>query len=91
MIPPKFVLDLPSCPSDLLGYELGKESAKYRKLYRELKLLVENCQQLDDSGFAWCTNEWKWENNVVPAVLKYKQLHGDMRVPKDFVVPSSEP
>lgn len=57
IIPPKFVLDLPSCSSDLQGYELGKESAKYRKLYRELKLLVEDFQQLGDSGFAWCTNE----------------------------------
>ena len=90
MIPSKFVLDLPSCPSDLLGYELGKESAKYRKQYRELTLLVEDFQQLDGSGFAWCTNEWKWENMIVPALLKYKELHGDMHVPQGFVVPSSE-
>jgi len=36
-------------------------------------------------------NEWKWENMVVPALLKYKELHGHMRVPQGFVVPSSEP
>ena len=90
-IPLKFVLNGPSWPSNLEGYELGKVAAKYRKQYRELNLPNDDFQQLEVVGFAWCSNEWKWENVVVPALLKYKELHGDMHVPSCFVVPSSEP
>ena len=41
-IPPKFVLNGPSWPSNLEGYELGKVAAKYRKQYRELNLPEED-------------------------------------------------
>jgi hypothetical protein len=91
IIPPKFVLTGKAWPSDLEGYNLGKVAAKYRQQYRELNLPHEDFQQLDGVGFAWCSNEWQWENVVVPALLKYKELHGDMHVPRRFVVPSSEP
>jgi hypothetical protein len=31
----------------------------------------------------------QWEKKVLPAITTYKQVHGDLQVPQDFVVPSS--
>jgi hypothetical protein len=31
----------------------------------------------------------QWEKKVLPAITTYKQVHGDLQVPFDFIVPSS--
>jgi hypothetical protein len=36
-------------------------------------------------------NDRRWENEVVPALLMYKDVYGDLEVPQPFEVPPSEP
>jgi hypothetical protein len=31
----------------------------------------------------------QWEKKVLPAITTYKQVHGTLQVPRNFVVPSS--
>ena len=51
---------------------------------------------MESEGFRFDTspqnnakNDERWERQVVPALRRYKELEGDMLVPRDFVVPSS--
>ena len=41
-------------------------------------------------GFVWCIPEWQWQR-VLQSLAVYKELHGDLQVPKAFVVPSEAP
>ena len=38
----------------------------------------------------WSIPEWQWQR-VLQALAVYKELHGDLEVPKAFVVPSEAP
>ena len=44
----------------------------------------------EEQGFVFDVCEQQWENVVVPALLKFKELHGNMDVPVRFTVPSSD-
>jgi hypothetical protein len=33
-------------------------------------------------------NDEQWEKKVLPAITTYKQVHGDLQVPFEYVVPS---
>jgi hypothetical protein len=46
--------------------------------------------ELDALGFVWDEFERRWEE-VRAALLAYQELHGDLEVPKAFVVPSEAP
>ena len=50
----------------------------------------ERWQWLDDNGFVWDDHERRWED-AQSALTTYEELHGDMRVPYAFEVPSSGP
>ena len=58
----------------------------------------EQRQWLEDRGFRFETavvdnpkNDLRWENEVVPALLTYKEINGDLEVPYAFEVPPSSP
>ena len=46
--------------------------------------------QLDALRFVWSMPEWRWQC-VLQSLVAYKKLHGDLQVPKAFVVPSEAP
>ena len=46
--------------------------------------------ELDAIGFVWDDLERRWEE-VLAALQAYQQVHGDLQVPKAFVVPSEAP
>ena len=54
----------------------------------KLDLDTSDFQTLESLQFVWSKDEDRWENGVVPALLQYKELEGDMNVPQSFVVPS---
>ena len=45
---------------------------------------------LDEMGFVWDEYERRWED-ARSALTTYKEVHGDLEVTRDFVVPSSAP
>ena len=45
---------------------------------------------LDEMGFVWDDYERRW-GDARSALKAYKEVHGDLEVPKAFVVPSSAP
>ena len=45
---------------------------------------------LDAMGFVWDGRERRWED-ILSALAQYKQLHGDLLVPRAFVVPAMAP
>jgi hypothetical protein len=50
----------------------------------------ERREWLDEIGFVWADLERRWEA-AQTALTMYKEEHGDLNVPKAFVIPSSEP
>jgi hypothetical protein len=46
--------------------------------------------ELDALGFVWDDLERRWEE-VLAALLAYKEVHGDLQVSRPFVVPSGAP
>jgi hypothetical protein len=70
---------------------LRQPAKKYRSAYRRLQLLQEDFEELEEMGFAWCKNEERWEQGVVPALVTYKQVCGNLLVQRDFRVPPSKP
>ena len=61
-------------------------------------ILYATIQRLNDQNFRFETKtcadpqrDAMWEGSVVPSLKSYKQVHGDLKVPKMFVVPSEEP
>ena len=58
-------------------------------------ILYATIQRLNDQNFRFETKtcadpqrDAMWEGSVVPSLKSYKQVHGDLKVPKMFVVPS---
>jgi hypothetical protein len=51
----------------------------------------ERREWLDSIGFVWSEYEHRWTEQVQPALLAYREVHGDTRVPQSFVVPSEAP
>jgi hypothetical protein len=71
--------------------ELGKEAKGYRKQFLDQVIPVEDVRVLEDIGFAWEKSEYQWAHVVVPALMAYKQAHGDLNIAQNFVVPSEGP
>ena len=42
------------------------------------------------AGLVWERDEYLWRR-ATSALLTYRELHGDLRVPRDFEVPRQEP
>jgi hypothetical protein len=51
----------------------------------------ERREWLDSIGFVWDEHEHRWKEQVQPALLAYREVHGNLRVPVSFAVPSEAP
>jgi hypothetical protein len=71
--------------------ELGKEAKGYRKQFLDQSMPVEDVHILHDIEFAWERSAYQWAFVVVPAMITYKNTHGDLNIAKSFVVPSEDP
>ena len=93
LIPAGFVVpnDSPECPREHHGMALGKEAKGYRKQFLDQTMPLEDVRVLEDIGFAWERSEYQWSHVVVPALMAYKKVHGDVNVAKSFVVPAEDP
>ena len=69
-----------------LGYRVNniRASEDYVKHHPERRA------ELDALGFVWDVSKQRWVE-VCAALLAFQELHGDLEVPKAFVVPSEAP
>jgi hypothetical protein len=81
---------------EMWGKKLGNTVSNIRTSGYFVRDSHERRQWLEEAGFRFKTanigqaaNDEQWENKVLPAITTYKQVHGDLQVPQDFVVPSS--
>ena len=70
--------------------QLGSRVHDIRSEEHYVKDHPERRAELDAMGFVWDEFERRWEE-VRAALLAYKQLHGDLKVPNAFAVPSEAP
>jgi hypothetical protein len=92
LVPVNFVVPIDEkWPVVCHGLKLGQTAAWYREQYRVDKLNTDDRQVLLGLGFTFHKNDWKWKHRVQSALLTYKEVHGDLEVPKLLVVPSSKP
>ena len=84
------VPDDPAWPSELHGMKLGKDAQKLRKQFLDCALSSEDVEELDGIGFAFCGKEWRWKNQIMPAIRTFKEVEGHLKVPYKFVVPSND-
>ena len=69
------------------GDAKGEEGRERRYARKDA---LDRLEWLDKNGFVWDDLERRWED-AQSALTTYKELNGDMRVPKAFEVPSSGP
>ncbi|CAK4716307.1 unnamed protein product [Aphanomyces euteiches] len=79
--------DDPEWPVYLWTMRLGLKVGTIRRCQTEQTL--EQRQQLDALDFVWDANKLHWNRKLL-AMKTYKQLYGNMRVPKAFVVPKDD-
>jgi hypothetical protein len=92
---------VPSCSpwsEKLWGMALGTTVNRIRSKGVFTDGYPERRQWLEDRGFRFETavventkNDLRWENDVMPALLTYKEINGDLEVPYAFEVPPSKP
>ena len=70
---------------------LGETVSNIRSQQYFMKDRPERCEWLDSLGFVWDELAHRWAEEVQPAMQTYRELHGDLRVPKNFVVPAKAP
>ncbi|KAH9184535.1 hypothetical protein AeNC1_013490 [Aphanomyces euteiches] len=80
--------DDPEWPVYLWTMRLGLKVGTIRRCQTEQTL--EQRQELDALDFVWDANKLHWNRKLL-AMKTYKQLYGNMRVPKAFVVPKDDP
>ena len=78
-------------PHETRGMKLGGLVALYRRQWKSDKLMEEDLQALMELDFAFNADQWKWEKRVKSGLTTYKELYGDMLVPKRYEVPWSPP
>ena len=81
---------------EMWGTKLGHTVDSIRTADDFVRDSQERRQWLEEAGFRFETadvdqaaNDEQWEKKVLPAITTYKQVHGDLQVPRDCVVPSS--
>ncbi|EQC29031.1 hypothetical protein SDRG_13187 [Saprolegnia diclina VS20] len=78
----------PLWPPPCWGLKLGRAVHDLR--CRAGSLTLHRRRQLDALGFVWDSHESSWDMKV-RAMELYKELHGNLLVPQDFVVPPTLP
>jgi hypothetical protein len=90
LIPQSFVVptDDQSWPIETHGMKLGLIVNNLRR--RKTSLSQNRLDALDELGFEWKASlDEKWEKNLL-ALTRYKEIHGHVRVPQSFVVPTDD-
>jgi hypothetical protein len=77
-------------PEEAWGMKLGYRVNDIRNHESYVKDHPERRAELDALGFVWADLERRWEE-VYATLLAYKEVHGDLKVPQRFVVPSEAP
>lgn len=70
------------------GYKLGAHVNQLR-VKRE-SLTEYQLDALEEIGFIWNSTNDKWANQFLPALRRYRELHGHVNVPQLFTVPSED-
>jgi hypothetical protein len=91
---------VPSCspwPEKVWGMALGTKVDGIRSKGDFVDGKPERRQWLEDRGFRFETavidntkNDQRWEDEVVPALVAYKEINGDLEVPYRFEVPPTD-
>ena len=90
-VPAKFVVPHDGAwPAHTHGLALGSSVSKLRTKYKRDQMPLQDVEALEAVGFVWDVPEWRWEC-VLGALRVYKEVHGDLQVPRAFVVPSQAP
>ena len=77
-------------PEETWGLRLGACVNNIRGSERFVKTHPERREALDALGFVWNCQEWRWRE-VLAALRAYREAHGDLAVPRSFVVPARPP
>jgi hypothetical protein len=85
-------------PEGMRGLALGHMALHIRCHGTFVRDNPERKQWLEERGFRFDTKEAprlehdnRWQLSVLPALTAYRDAHGDLNVPRPFVVPSEEP
>ena len=90
-VPIKFVVpDAEGWAAGARGLKLGVQVSNLRTKKKNGGMPHADVAQLDALRFVWSMPEWRWQC-VLQSLVAYKKLHGDLQVPKAFVVPSEAP
>ena len=88
LVPQNFVV--PSCdlwPGKSHGLKLGKVTMAIRAK----QAWKTKRPELERMGFVFVSiDDIRWDSQLYPALHRYKELHQDLQVPVDFVIPYSE-
>ena len=77
-------------PEDAWGIKLGTRLTAIRKQEIYVKDRPDRIAELNRMGFIWDFYEEHWQR-ILDSLHVYKKLHGDLKVPYDFMVPSEAP
>ena len=79
-------------PPHLHGVRLGFLLDKLRRAYHKGLLTSSQVKTLEENVMYWDYEAYKLEYISLPAILLYKKIHGNLRVPltPPYIVPSSE-
>lgn len=72
-------------PSHVWGMRLGLTLNQIRRDGQYVKNKPGRRKYLDSIGFVWDVHQYKWDELIVPALLKYKSLYNDLLVPRAFL------
>ena len=90
-VPTAFVVpDADGWPEEARGLKLGLEVSGLRTQKKRGTLSQDDVAQLEALRFVWDVPEWRWQC-VLQSLLAYQEEHGDLQVPKRFVVLSEAP
>lgn len=73
-------------PEKYHGYPLGLLIQRVRKAWAVERPPIEMVKQLDAIGFIWEPRKYR-DDRLLAALNRYKELHDNLNVSKDFVVP----
>jgi hypothetical protein len=59
---------------------MHRPAVKYRGQFLNRALPQEDFEQLEAMGFVWCRNEWVWEQQIVPGLLRCLQARSGLSV-----------
>lgn len=77
-------------PAATRGIKLGRVVSALRTAHRKRQLPAATVAQLDALGFVWNVRKYQGDR-IVLALQTYKEVHGDIHVPKRFQCPSDDP